>query len=41
MKVEDHPFFGMWKDRKDMEDVQAYVRHLRRPRLDRDGNCFP
>jgi len=21
MKVEDHPFFGMWKDRKDMEDV--------------------
>jgi antitoxin (DNA-binding transcriptional repressor) of toxin-antitoxin stability system len=41
MKVEDHPAFGMWKDRKDMEDVEAYVRHLRRPRFDRDGNRLP
>jgi antitoxin (DNA-binding transcriptional repressor) of toxin-antitoxin stability system len=32
MKVEDHPAFGMWRDRKDMEDVEAYLRHLRRPR---------
>jgi len=41
MKVEDHPFFGMWKDRKDMEDVEAYVRHLRRPRYDRNGHRLP
>ena len=24
--------FGMWKDRKDMKDVSAYVRNLRKPR---------
>jgi antitoxin (DNA-binding transcriptional repressor) of toxin-antitoxin stability system len=41
MKVEDHPAFGMWKDRKDMEDVEAYLKHLRRPRYDRDGNRNP
>jgi antitoxin (DNA-binding transcriptional repressor) of toxin-antitoxin stability system len=38
MKVEDHPAFGMWKDRKDMEDVDAYLRHLRRPRYTRHGS---
>ena len=27
-----HPAFGMWKDRKDMEDVEAYVRNLRKER---------
>jgi hypothetical protein len=32
MRIEDHPFFGMWADRKDMEDVEAYVRKLREPR---------
>jgi hypothetical protein len=37
MKVEDHPAFGMWKDRKDMEDVEAYLRNLRKPRYTRDG----
>ena len=37
MKVEDHPFFGMWKDRKDMEDVDAYLRNLRKPRYTWDG----
>ena len=26
------PGFGMWKDRADMEDVDGYVRDLRRPR---------
>ncbi len=26
--------FGMWKDRKDMRDVAAYVRRLRRGRYD-------
>jgi antitoxin (DNA-binding transcriptional repressor) of toxin-antitoxin stability system len=32
MRVEDHPFFGMWKDREDMADPVAYVRKLREPR---------
>jgi prevent-host-death family protein len=27
--------FGMWRDRKDMEDPSAWVRNLRRRRLDR------
>jgi antitoxin (DNA-binding transcriptional repressor) of toxin-antitoxin stability system len=39
MKVEDHPGFGMWKDREDMKDVDAYLRNLRKPRYTRDG--FP
>lgn len=26
------PAFGMWKDREDMADVDAYVRKLRAPR---------
>ena len=37
MKVEDHPFFGMWKDRKDMEDVDAYLRKMRKNRYTLDG----
>ena len=32
-KATDHPFFGMWKDRKDMEDVDAYVRGIRKSRI--------
>jgi antitoxin (DNA-binding transcriptional repressor) of toxin-antitoxin stability system len=32
-KATDHPFFGMWKDRKDMEDVNAYVRKIRKSRI--------
>jgi len=28
-----HPAFGMWKDRKDMKDVAAYVRRMRRGRF--------
>jgi hypothetical protein len=31
--VEDLPFFGMWKDRKDMADPVAYVRKIRQNRL--------
>lgn len=31
-----HHAFGMWKDRKDMKDVDRYVRGLRRGR----GNAF-
>jgi len=32
VKVCDHPAFGMWKDRKDMKDVDAFVRSLRKAR---------
>ncbi|MCX5673964.1 MAG: type II toxin-antitoxin system Phd/YefM family antitoxin [Planctomycetota bacterium] len=31
-KVRDDPAFGMWKDRKDMKDVDAFVRSLRKDR---------
>ncbi len=27
------PLFGMWRDRAEMTDVQAYVRKLRAPRF--------
>jgi diaminopimelate decarboxylase len=30
---EDNPLFGMWRDREDMADVEAYVRQLRAPRF--------
>ncbi len=30
--LKDHPAFGMWADRKDMDDPAAYVRKLREPR---------
>jgi len=33
MKVEDHPFCGMWSNREDLGDPGAYVRKIRRPRL--------
>jgi hypothetical protein len=29
----DHPAFGLWADREEMEDVVAYVRQLRRGRF--------
>lgn len=32
IQVRELPFFGMWKDRKDMADPVAYVRKIRRPR---------
>jgi hypothetical protein len=31
-RVSEHPAFGMWKDRKDMEDVGDVVRSLRKVR---------
>jgi len=31
--AKDHAAFGMWSDRKDMEDVSAYVRRLRKGRI--------
>jgi hypothetical protein len=32
------PAFGIWRDREDIADVQAYVRKLREPRYMRDGS---
>lgn len=32
-----NPMFGMWRDRKDMADVGAYIRATRAPRLNADG----
>ena len=31
--VMDHPAFGMWKDRKDLDDVEVVVRSLREGRV--------
>jgi prevent-host-death family protein len=33
MKVEDHLFCGMWKDREDMKDPVEWVREMRAPRF--------
>ena len=29
VSASEHPAYGMWKDREDMKDVQAWVRKLR------------
>ncbi len=31
-KTRDQPLFGLWKDREDLTDPAAYLRHLRLPR---------
>lgn len=31
------PAFGIWRDREDMADVEAYLRKLRAARYGRDG----
>ena len=36
--VTDDPAFGIWRDREDMTDVDAFVRRLRAPRYSRDGS---
>lgn len=36
--VTDDPAFGIWRDREDMTDVEAYVRRTRAPRFNRDGS---
>ena len=33
--------FGMWRDRDDMADVDAYIRELRAPRFNADGSRKP
>ncbi|MDF7798398.1 type II toxin-antitoxin system prevent-host-death family antitoxin [Pontiellaceae bacterium B1224] len=32
METTENPFVGMWSDRDDMEDVDSYVRNLRKGR---------
>ena len=32
-KVEDGPLFGMWRDRQDMANVDAYIRGIRASRF--------
>ncbi len=32
------PAFGIWRDREDMADVEAYLSKLRAPRYNRDGS---
>jgi hypothetical protein len=34
--IQEHPAFGMWKDRKDMKDVEQFVRKLRKGRFTRN-----
>jgi hypothetical protein len=34
----DNPMFGMWQDREELTDVNAYVRQLRAPRYRADGS---
>lgn len=36
--VTDDPAFGIWRDRDDVADVDAYVRRLRASRFSRDGS---
>ena len=36
--ITDDPAFGMWRDREEMADVPAYLRHLRTPRYATDGS---
>jgi hypothetical protein len=34
----DDPAFGIWRDREEITDVNAYVRKLREPRFKPDGS---
>jgi prevent-host-death family protein len=34
VSIKDSPAFGIWKDRTDMRDPNAYVRQLRKGRFD-------
>lgn len=37
-QTNDNPLFGMWRDREDMADAEAYVRTQRAPRFKRDDS---
>ena len=34
--IAEHPAFGIWKDRKDVEDMEAHIRKLRQGRFHAD-----
>ena len=34
----DDPLFGMWRDRQDMADADAYIRRIRASRFNRDDS---
>ena len=36
--VTDDPAFGIWRDRDEAADVEAFARHLRASRYQRDGS---
>lgn len=36
--IKANPMFGMWAKREEVQDVAAYTRHLRAPRLNADGS---
>lgn len=36
--VTDDPAFGIWRDRDEAADVEAFARQLRTPRYRRDGS---
>jgi hypothetical protein len=36
-KAKDHPAFGLWADRSDLQDVAAHVRGLRKGRFNSRG----
>jgi hypothetical protein len=40
IRVEEHPAFGIWKDREDMKDVHAWLKKIRTPRYPRDGGTL-
>lgn len=39
-KLVDYPAFGMWADREDMKDVEAWLRRNRTPSYLRDGGTL-
>ena len=34
VRVKNHPAFGLWKKRRDLEDVETAVRNIRKGRMD-------
>ena len=36
--VTNDPAFGIWRDREDLADVEAYLSKVRAPRYNRDGS---
>lgn len=38
VEMASDPLFGMWRDRKDMADVESYIRRIRASRFGSDGS---